>query len=104
MTHTRLDPDARADQLLDVALDLAASTGWATLTHAAVAARAGVSQGLVVARLGTKPDMLRSVMRRAVLRDNVRVVAEGLARGDRHARRASPALREAAAKLMTSGG
>lgn len=91
----RLDPKQRTRQLLAAALDLAATAGWAGLTHAGVASRAGVSNGLVVARLGTMSEMRRSVMRAAVAQRVVRVVAEGLAAGDRHARRADEALRVA---------
>ena len=71
----RLDPKDRTNELLDVALQIAERTGWRNLTHASVAAAAGVSNGLVVARLGTKQEMLRAVMRRAVNRGVVPVVA-----------------------------
>ena len=94
----RLTPKDRTNELLDTALDLAVKHGWRALTHASVAQAAGVSQGLVVARLGTKTELLRDVMRRAVNRGVVAVVAEGLAVGDRQAKRAGAALREAAAQ------
>jgi len=96
----RLDPAARTAELITVALRVAQATGWRTLTHAAVAAEAGVSQGLVVARLGTKAEMLRSVMRAAVRDGVVPVVAEGLAAGDKHARRADRELRARVLKWM----
>ena len=63
---------------------------------------ASVSNGLVVARLGTKQEMLRAVMRRAVLRGVVPVVAEGLAVGDKHECRAGDALRALAAEHVRS--
>lgn len=96
----RLQPDVRREALLDHALGLAERHGYATLTHQAIAAAAQVSQGLVVARLGTKAQMLRDVMRRAVASGNVRVVAQGLARRDPHAMRADSALRELAAQWV----
>jgi AcrR family transcriptional regulator len=94
---------ARTANLISTALEVAARTGWRTLTHAAVAQAAGVSSGLVVARLGTKTELLRSVMRAAVKEGVVRVVAEGLAVNDRHARRAAPELRERAAQWVRGG-
>lgn len=97
-----LKPDVRTNELLDAALALAERTGWRGLTHTAVAQAAGVSPALVVLRLGTKTELLRDVMRRAVNRGVVPVVAEGLAVGDRQARRASEALREAAAQHVRS--
>lgn len=96
----RLDPKVRTEQLLDVALTLAATHGWRGLTHDLIAQAAGVSRGLVVARLGTMEQVRRSVMRAAVARRSVRVVAEGLAAGDRHACKADAALRQAAAELV----
>jgi AcrR family transcriptional regulator len=95
-----LDPAVRTAELIVVALRVAGATGWRTLTHAAVAQAAGVSQGLVVARLGTKAEMLRSVMRAAVRDGVVPVVAEGLAAGDTHARRADRELKKRVAKWM----
>lgn len=94
----RLTPSDRTNDLLDTALQLAVDHGWRNLTHHAVAVAAHVSNGLVVARLGTKQEMLRAVMRRAVNRGVVPVVAEGLAVGDKHARRAGETLRAAAAE------
>ena len=90
-----MNPKQRTRELLAVALDMAVTNGWASLTHAGVAAQSGASKGLVVARLGTMAEMRRSVMRAAVAQRVVSVVAEGLAAGDRHARRADEALRVA---------
>jgi len=100
MTNRRLQPDVRRDTLLDHAVALAERDSYTTLTHQAIAAAAGVSQGLVVARLGTKAQILRDVMRRAVAAGNARVVAQGLARRDPHAMRADTALRERAAEWV----
>lgn len=93
----RLDPSARTEQLLDVALKLASAHGWRGITHDLIASTAGVSRGLVIARLGTMEQVRRSVMRAAVKERCARVVAEGLAAGDRHAKKADAALRELAA-------
>lgn len=100
MTTERMDPKRRTDELLAVALRLAAAEGWRSITHADVARAAGVSQGLVVARLGTKTAMLRDVMRLAVREGTVAVVAEGLALKDKHALKADPELRERAARWV----
>lgn len=90
----RSDPAARTAELLKVALNLAAAEGWRTLTRDRIAVVAGVSPGLVSARLGTMDALKRSVMRAAVRDRVVAVVAEGLLVGDKHARKADSALRE----------
>lgn len=96
----RMEPKQRTESLIKIALLLASARGWRTLTHAEVALAAGVSPGLVVARLGTKTEMLRSVMRAAVREGVVAVVAEGLAVGDKQAMRADADLRERAAQWV----
>ncbi len=95
--RTRLKPADRRAELVTAALAVAARDGWGTLTHAAVAVQAGVSQGLVVKYLGTKPQMLRAVMREAVRTSVLPVVAEGLARRDPHALRCTQDLKDRAA-------
>ena len=97
-----IDPDIRTAALLDVALRLAAANGWRSLTREAIARAAGVSTGLVSARLGTMTDLRRSVMRAAVQHGTVSVVAEGLAARHPAAMRADPALRDLAATWVRS--
>jgi hypothetical protein len=96
----RLDPNARTAALLDIAVNLAAADGWRTLTREAIALAAGVSPALVSLRLGTADAMRRSVMRQAVKRRIVRVVAEGLAMDDKHARKADESLKRLAAEWV----
>jgi AcrR family transcriptional regulator len=98
----RTSPAARTAELLEVALRLAAAQGWNAITRDDIALAAGVSPGLVSARLGTMDAMRRSVMRAAVTRGLVAIVAQGLAVRDRHALRASDELRAAAAAYVRS--
>ena len=96
----RLDPAVRTAELLTVALRVAATRGWRTMTREDIAAAAQCSAGLVSARLGTMDAMRRSVMRAAVRERVVRVVAEGLAIGDAQARKAPEDLKRLAADLL----
>ena len=93
----RSDPVDRTRELLGVALRVAAAEGWRTLTRERIALQAGVSPGLVSARLGTMEALRRSVMRAAVRERVVPVVAEGLALRDPHAMKADDQLRALAA-------
>ena len=92
-----LSPTVRTEQLLDLALRHAAAVGFRSMTRDSLALAAGVSPALISMRLGTMDAMRRSVMRAAVTRRCVAVVAEGLAIRDKHALRADEALREACA-------
>lgn len=93
--------NTRTAELLAVALRLAAADGFRTLTRDAIALAAGVSPGLVSARLGTMDQMRRSVMRQAVTQRCVPVVAQGLAVRDRQALKADEQLRAAAAAWVS---
>lgn len=93
---THISPDLRTAALLDIALGLAAADGWRALTRDAIARAAGVSTGLVSARLGTMDSLRRSVMRLAVQRRVVSVVAEGLVSRHPAALKADAGLRELA--------
>jgi len=97
MTNKRLPPDVRGAQLLDVAIALATKHGLANITRDQIAETAGVAQGLVSLRLGTMDKMRRAVMRNAVSREILPIIAEGLASRDRFAMGAPEALRKRAA-------
>jgi hypothetical protein len=92
----------RTRELLAHALTVAERDGWARMTREAVAMQAEVSPGLVSARLGTMAELRRAVMRAAVAAGTLRVVAEGLVLGDKHALRAPESLRAAAAASIAS--
>ena len=94
---SRSDPVDRTRELLGVALHLAAADGWRALTRESIAQAAGVSPGLVSARLGTMEALRRSVMRAAVRERVVAVVTQGLALRDRQAMKADETLRALAA-------
>ena len=96
----RLKPTDRTQALLQYALTVAMTKGWACMTRESVAAAAGVSPALVSLRLGTVPAMRRLVMRQAIKHRVLSVIAEGLAVKDAHALKAPEELREAAAKSI----
>lgn len=98
----RLPPIARTAELLRVAVEVASTKGWRAMTRDCIAVAAGVSPALVSARLGTMDTMRRSVMRAAVRDRVLPVVAEGLAAGDPHARKAPEDLKRLAAEFLCS--
>lgn len=102
MTSSRLAPQVRTDQLTIVALALAekAKGGYRSVSRSEIAEAAGVAPSLVSARLGTMDNVRRAIMRQAIKTENVKVLAQGLAVGDSHARKAPDALRQKAAALI----
>ena len=93
---TRLTPDVRKAQLTDVALKLAAKHGLANLRRDQIATAAEVSPGLVSHCLGTMTEMRRTLMRQAVAREILPVIAEGIVAKDKAALKASPELKQRA--------
>lgn len=92
--NKRLEPKLRAENILDAALIVARTDGFRNMTRDTVAARAGCSPGLVSYYFSTMPQLRRSVMRAAISRRVVEVVAEGIALKDKYALQASPELRK----------
>lgn len=100
MTIKRLHPTTRKLQLLDVAVKLAETCGWQNLTRRAVAEGAGCSHSLINAYWPTVADLQDSVMRAAVRREVLPVIAQGLAVKDWTALSAPAELRARAAGWM----
>lgn len=99
----RLPKTQRRAELLDAAVRIAERLGADKVTHDAVANECGVTRTLVVHYFGTAPQLRRDVMRAAVKRRIVPIVARGIALRDSHALKADDELRDAcAAHLMRS--
>ena len=99
----RLAPEIRRDQLLSVALTLAAESHYQRITRDDIAARAGVAPTLISRYFGTMPQLRRDIMRAAVRARNLAIIAQGLAVRDPHAQKAPGDLqREAVATLVSS--
>lgn len=101
MTATPKKPHKeRAEELLQLAVSLAEGTGYMKVTRKQIADKAGVCEALVTHRLGTMAAVRRSVIRRAIATQNVRVLAQGLAANDPHARKAPDDLKQQAAQWL----
>lgn len=86
--------DERKESILIAALQLAAdSGGWSTLTRDTVAKAANCSDGLVTHYFGTMQQLRRTVMRAAIKRKNLSIVAQGIIAGDTNARKVCDQLK-----------
>lgn len=97
---TKMTAEDRTEHLLDVAVDLAEKIGFDNLTRDGIATAAGVSFCLVTFRLGHTAELRRNVMRRALKRQSLPVIAQGLARNDKVAAKASSDLKQRAAAWL----
>jgi len=94
-THTRirLDPKDRKSLLLDAALDAAVSQGFREFTREEVATRAQASPALVSKYFTTMAALRTAVMRAAIKREVLPIVAEGIVSGDKLAKAAPAELK-----------
>lgn len=101
MTKKRLHPDDRKQQILTAAIKVAGRPGgWGKLTRDAVAKEAGCSEGLVSKYFGTMIAFRRSIMRAAIGAENLAVVSQGLAAGDKCAQKADEGLKRKALETL----
>jgi AcrR family transcriptional regulator len=97
----RLKPEVRKDAILDAAVQLALDTGLSNVRLIPVAERAGVTNGLVSHYFGTVKQLHRAVVRHAIHREILPIVAQALAAGDSDARKAPDDVKSRAlASLM----
>lgn len=69
----------RNGRILDAAVGLAETDGYQFLTRAAVAASAGVAEGTINTAFGTMRKLKQAVVREAVAREILPIIAEALA-------------------------
>lgn len=90
----------RVEELLGAGLQLAVAKGYQQISRADLAQAIGVADGTVSLHFGTMKQFRRSLMRAAVSRRNLAVLAQGLAMKDPHALEAPAELRDAAANSI----
>lgn len=100
-TKSRANPELRKEAILTAAIELAKEDNYLRVTRDNVAAKAGVSMGLVSRYFGTMKQLRRDIIRTAIKREIPEIVAQGLANKDPHVKKAPEELKAAAAKLLT---
>lgn len=98
--RARVMREDRERRILDAALEEAKEQGYQWITRDRVAARAGVAAGSVNAAFGKTVELKRAVMRVAVERGVLEIVAQGLAEGSAIAQAATPEIKQQAAALL----
>lgn len=101
MPRIRLDPEVRKADLLDVAIKMAETIGYERLTRCGIAKKANVSEALVSNYWGTMAQLRRAVMRAAIARNNLKIIAQGLAIHDAMAHKVPDAIKNQAAATLS---
>lgn len=100
VVKTRANPELRREQILNVAVDMAIKDGYNNIRRNGIAETAGVSENLVTNYFNTMTQLRRDIIRVAIKKEIPEIIAQGLANGDKHARKAPPELKEKAANLI----
>lgn len=88
--------------VLQAAVELALSEGFAAISRSKVADRAGVSRGTVSNAYGDMPGLCEAVMKEAVAKGHLKLIAQGLAARHPIAMGASDDQKRQAAAYLTA--
>lgn len=102
MKHDKMPGPEREAQILAAALTAAERFGYTRFTLQQVADEAKVDKTLPLHYFGTMVQLRRKVMRAAIKREVLAVVAQGLAIRDPHAQKAPPELRQRALESLAA--
>ena len=102
VTKSRINPELRKDQILNVAIDMAKEFGYHKITRDGICKNAGVSAGLISKYFNTMPQLRRAIMRAAVHKEIPEIIAQGIANSDDQAKKASPELKREALELIAN--
>lgn len=102
VSKTRANPTLRKGHILAVAVAMAKDVGYHKITRDAVAEAAGVSMGLVTRYFGTMTQLRRDIVRHAIREQVPEIIAQALANGDDHARKAPEELKMRAKAILAA--
>ena len=102
VSKRRANPALRKSHILAVATEMAKTVGYNKITRDKIAEAAGVSMGLVTRYFGTMAQLRRSIMRTAIHEHIPEIIAQGIANGDDHAKKAPAELKAEAATILSN--
>ncbi len=102
VSKKRVPAAMRREQILQVAVELSKQTGYNKLTREQIAERAGISVSLITNHFHTMNQLRRDIIRYSIKNNEVAVIAQGLAAGDKRALKAPSELKAKAAKHIAS--
>lgn len=102
MKHKRQKPEVRKEAIVAVALRLATQGHYAQVQRKQIADELGVTPPALTYHFGTMQLLRRAIMRAAIVREELVVIAQGLVAQDEHAKKAPEALRRRAVELAVA--
>jgi AcrR family transcriptional regulator len=102
LNRKRAEPAARRRHILACAVELAAEGHYRDVTRDQIAARAGISPGLITRCFTTMPQLRRDIVRAAIRDEVLPVIAQAIAHGDKRAAKLSPEVKQKALSSFVS--
>lgn len=102
VSKRRVSSELRRDHILDVAIELAKVKGYKNVPIVDIAEKAGISTTLILHHFNTLIQLRRAIIRTAVQREILEIIAQGLSIGDTHARKASSEVKLKAIQLLAT--
>jgi len=96
VNKSRVDPALRRAHILNTAVGMAKSEGYQRITRDGLAKKAGVSSGLVTRYFNTMIQLRRSIVRQAVQREVLEIIAQAVLSNDPHVSKAATELKKRA--------
>jgi len=101
MTKKRQAPNDRKYQILTAAIAVAERPGgFSKITREVIAKEVGCAEALISRYFGTMPAFRRTIMRAAILSENLYIIAQGIAISDPHALKVDAELKARALQTL----
>jgi AcrR family transcriptional regulator len=96
------DPAIRREEILSAASELANKIGYQNITRDAVASLVGISSGLIALYFNTMAQLKAAVMRRAIEKEILPIIAQGLSLGDIQTQEVAPDLKKRVIEFLSN--
>lgn len=101
-TRRRAHPIVRKEEILNAAIDLASKIGYQKITRKKVAESVDISLALVNQYFSTMAQLKKAVMKTAIEREIVSIIAQGISLGDMQTRTIKQELKEKVLSFFTN--
>lgn len=96
------NPVIRREEILNAAIELANKIGYQNITRDAVASLAGISAGLIALYFNTMAQLKEAVMRTAIEKEILPIIAQGLGLGDPQAQEVNQDLKKRVVEFLSN--
>ncbi len=96
MTKRRMKRDERAEEILNAALKVSEEHGYDKVSRAQIAEEANCAESLISFYFSTMDDVRDTIMKEAILKHNLKIIAQGIISNSEHVLTASKYLKQEA--------